>query len=236
MCLTNSSHVFSSSWRLHASMFLNILLHFLHLKQCLICFKSLIYIKWLLHLIKFNVSSLNSLDILSFGFNILHVMELFRQELRLRANANSSEDALQWFCSEKKSNYGFLSALTSGGRPMQNSCTPCRLCRLFKTFKTTENKSLEFRSREVGDGLIPIKLTGIRKEPVQLGEKGGFLNVWKKCACTKKNSALGVHAPKKSVHKVCMHFESKYLPNVFINRTSLDRCVRHWHCVKILSA
>ncbi len=75
---------------------------------------------------------------------------------------------------------------TSGGRPVQTLCTPCRLCRLFKTFKTTENKSLEFRSREVGDVIRPIKPTGIRKEPVQLGEKGGFLNVWK-----------SVHAPKK---------------------------------------
>jgi hypothetical protein len=61
------------------------------------------------------------------------------------------------------------------GRPVQTSCTPsCRLCRLFKTFKTTENKSSEFRFREVGDVIGPIKLTGIRKEPVQLSEKGGF--------------------------------------------------------------
>jgi hypothetical protein len=65
----------------------------------------------------------------------------------------------------------------SGGRPVQTSCTPCRLCRLFKPFKTTENKTLEFRSREVGDVIRPIKLTGIRKEPVQLGEKGGIFNV-----------------------------------------------------------
>ena len=66
---------------------------------------------------------------------------------------------------------------SSGGRPVQTSCTPCRLCRLFKPFKTTENKTLEFRSREVGDVIRPIKLTGIRKEPVQLGEKGGIFNV-----------------------------------------------------------
>jgi hypothetical protein len=66
---------------------------------------------------------------------------------------------------------------TSGGRPVQTSCTPCRLCRLFKPFKTTENKTLEFRSREVGDVLRPIKLIGIRKEPVQHGEKGGIFNV-----------------------------------------------------------
>ncbi len=36
-----------------------------------------------------------------------------------------------------------------------------------------------------------------------------------------KKFALGVHTPIKSVHKVCMHFKSKFLPNVFINRTSL---------------
>jgi hypothetical protein len=66
---------------------------------------------------------------------------------------------------------------TSGGRPVQTSCTPCRLCRLFKPFKTTENKTLEFRSREVGDVIRPIKLIGIRKEPVQHGEKGGIFNV-----------------------------------------------------------
>ncbi len=65
----------------------------------------------------------------------------------------------------------------SGGRPVQTSCTPCRLCRLFKPFKTPENKTLEFRSREVGDVIRPIKLTGFRKEPVQLGEKGGYFNV-----------------------------------------------------------
>jgi len=65
----------------------------------------------------------------------------------------------------------------SGGRPVQTSCTPCRLCRLFKPFKTTENKTLEFRSREVGDVIRPIKLIGIRKEPVQHGEKGGIFNV-----------------------------------------------------------
>jgi hypothetical protein len=68
-------------------------------------------------------------------------------------------------------------SLSSGGRPVQTSCTPCRLCRLFKPFKTTENKTLEFRSREVGGVIRPIKLIGIRKEPVQHGEKGGIFNV-----------------------------------------------------------
>ena len=66
---------------------------------------------------------------------------------------------------------------TSGGRPVQTSCTPCRLCRLFKPFKTTENTTLEFRSREVGDVIRPIKTIGIRKENVQHGEKGGIFNV-----------------------------------------------------------
>ena len=73
--------------------------------------------------------------------------------------------------------YKYKHVCTSGGRPVQTSCTPCRLCRLFKPFKTTENKTLEFRSREVGDVIRPIKLIGIRKEPVQHGEKGGIFNV-----------------------------------------------------------
>jgi hypothetical protein len=108
------------------------------------------------------------------------------------------------------------------GRLVRILCTPCRLCRLFKTFKNTEYKSLEFLSREMRDGMRSIKLTGIRKEPVQLGEKKwGFEYLKKVCMHPKKKSKLGVHAPKKSVHKVCMHCKSKFVSNVLINRTSL---------------
>ena len=52
----------------------------------------------------------------------------------------------------------------------------------------------------------------------------------------KNKSAHGVHTPKKSVHKVCMNFLSKSLPNVFINRASLGQCVWHGHCSKTMSA
>ncbi len=98
---------------------------------------------------------------------------------------------------------------TGWGRPLQTSCTPYRLCRLFKPFKTTEKKTLVFRSREVGDGMRPIKLKGNLKEHVQYGQNGRIF----KFQCLKKvckhpqKSANGLHTPKQSVHKVCMIFQ-----------------------------
>ena len=100
-------------------------------------------------------------------------------------------------CSDNSSDVVPGSSYTSGGRPVQTSCTPCRLCRLFKPFKTTENKTLEFWSREVGDVIRPIKLTGIRKEPVQRCEKGVFLM-----------SEKSVHGPKK-VCTWCAYTQTK---------------------------
>jgi hypothetical protein len=84
---------------------------------------------------------------------------------------------------------------------MHTACTLCTLCTLFKTCQTTENKTLEFRSRKGGDGIRPFKLTGIRRESLKLGRKGGAFNVWIKCACaqikcawTKLKCANSVHA------------------------------------------
>ena len=84
---------------------------------------------------------------------------------------------------------------------MHTACTLCTLCTLFKTGQTTENKTLEFRSRKGGDGIRPFKLTGIRRESLKLGRKGGAFNVWIKCACaqikcawTKLKCANSVHA------------------------------------------
>jgi hypothetical protein len=91
--------------------------------------------------------------------------------------------------------------ISSGGKPMHTACTLCTLCTLFKTGQTTENKTLEFRSRKGGDGIRPFKLTGIRRESLKLGRKGGAFNVWIKCACaqikcawTKLKCANSVHA------------------------------------------
>ncbi len=67
---------------------------------------------------------------------------------------------------------------TPRAKKKHRGADPCRLrAHHADSFKTTENKTLEFRSREVGDVIRPIKLTGIRKEPLQLGEKGGIFNV-----------------------------------------------------------
>jgi hypothetical protein len=66
---------------------------------------------------------------------------------------------------------------TSGGKPMHTACTLCTLCTLFKSCQSTENKTLEFRSRKGGDGIRPFKLTGIRRESLKLGRKGGAFNV-----------------------------------------------------------
>ena len=51
------------------------------------------------------------------------------------------------------------------------------LCRIFKPGKNTENKTLEFQSRKVGDGIEPFKLRVILREFVKLSRKGGVFSV-----------------------------------------------------------
>ncbi len=81
----------------------------------------------------------------------------------------------------------------SGGRHVQTACTLCTLCTLFKTGRTTENKTSEFRSRKIGDGVKPFISRVIGREIVKLGQKGGVFNVLKTCACTQKKCAHCVH-------------------------------------------
>jgi hypothetical protein len=65
---------------------------------------------------------------------------------------------------------------------------PCRLRAHYGDYagKTTKNKTLQFRSRKVVDGIRSFKLRVIRRGFVKLGRKGRVFNVWKKCACIQK--------------------------------------------------
>ncbi len=83
----------------------------------------------------------------------------------------------------------FFLRYPSGGRPVHTACTLCTLCTLFKSGNTTKKQTSGFQSRKGGDGIRTFKLREIRRESVKLGWKGGFFNVWIKCACAKMKCA-----------------------------------------------